>query len=302
MDSGDESERGGTIQSPRAKRGTLQGSRASVRHCPHCKSGVPITGGAHTTSRGRFTIIGSSDIRQFELRSFVYLISLSRSKCGSQDHQRSSKSFVYLSKCHPVALFLLLHRTKHGFFGCLLIVLEGLGSESQWKWWARGSGFPHVHFINVYPLKKPNFYSVWLSLSRWLQFEHSSTKMGSLVWSTVRPCVVNIVSKYNIDTFHIKIPLQRVSVQHKRSCHAQCNYLWLRLGLNPLSGCSCCDMCKCHQEWKKRQAMVNSIFPWLSPVTRALAFAQVSRTKSGQFILFQQTHKIFSSVFETNDL
>ena len=36
-------------------------------------------------------------------------------------------------------------------FACLLMALEGLGSESLWKWWARGSGFPHENFSPFHP-------------------------------------------------------------------------------------------------------------------------------------------------------
>ncbi len=38
-----------------------------------------------------------------------------------------------------------------------------------------------ANFISIYPLQKPIFSSVWHgSPSRWLLFEHSSTKMGCL--------------------------------------------------------------------------------------------------------------------------
>ena len=37
--------------------------------------------------------------------------------------QLSSMSFVYLPKWHP----------RQGFFACLLMAPEGLGSESRWK-------------------------------------------------------------------------------------------------------------------------------------------------------------------------
>ncbi len=81
-----------------------------------------------------------------------------------------------------------------------------------------------TNFIHCYPLKKSNFASAWHgSLSRWLPFEHSGTKMGSLdiysVYSTLCP---SITSTY---MFHIKIPLQRVSIQRMRCRHARCNYL-----------------------------------------------------------------------------
>ncbi len=61
-----------------------------------------------------------------------------------------------------------------------------------------------VHFISIYPLKKPNFSSVWHGpLSRWLPFEHSDTKMGSLdielVYSTL---CTNITSTRSASKFH----------------------------------------------------------------------------------------------------
>ncbi len=37
-----------------------------------------------------------------------------------------------------------------------------------------------VHFINVCPLKEPNFQPLWrASLPIWSHFEHSGTKMGT---------------------------------------------------------------------------------------------------------------------------
>ncbi len=74
----------------------------------------------------------------------------------------------------------------HGVFACLLIALEGLGSESRWKWWVRGSGFFLKTFSQFHPLLSPGkarflFCLAWSPPpSRWLPFEHSSTKMGSL--------------------------------------------------------------------------------------------------------------------------
>ncbi len=64
-----------------------------------------------------------------------------------------------------------------------------------------------ANFIYVDPLKKPNFSSVWDgSLSRWLPFEHSSTKMGSLdidpVYSTLCP---RITSTHSASKFHLNM-------------------------------------------------------------------------------------------------
>ncbi len=63
------------------------------------------------------------------------------------------------------------------------------------------------NFISIYPLKKPIFSSVWHgSPSRWLLFEHSSTKMGGLdielVYSTLCP---NITSTRSTSKFHFNM-------------------------------------------------------------------------------------------------
>ncbi len=69
-----------------------------------------------------------------------------------------------------------------------------------------------VHFIHFYPLKKPNFSSVWHgSLSRWLPFEHSGTKMGSLnidpVHSTLCPSITSTRSttNFHFNTFQYNV-------------------------------------------------------------------------------------------------
>ncbi len=103
----------------------------------------------------------------------------------------------------------------YGVFECLLMAPEGLGSESRWKWWARGSGFFcknlsqfSANFIPFYPLQKSNFSSVWHdSPSRWLPFEHSGTQMGSLgidpVYSTLCSSISSTrsTSKFHLNTF-----------------------------------------------------------------------------------------------------
>ncbi len=68
------------------------------------------------------------------------------------------------------------------------------------------------HFINVFPRKKPNFSPVWHALlSRWLPFEHSGTKMGSLdfepLHSTLCPSITSTrsTSKFHLNTFHYSI-------------------------------------------------------------------------------------------------
>ncbi len=73
----------------------------------------------------------------------------------------SLMSFVYMSKCHPIALFfvaslnLAISWPRHRVFACLLMVPKGLGSESQWKWWANGSGFSCKNFSSFHPLLPP---------------------------------------------------------------------------------------------------------------------------------------------------
>ena len=69
-----------------------------------------------------------------------------------------------------------------------------------------------VHFIHFYPLKRPNFFSVWHGPpSRWLPFEHSSTKVGSLdidpVYSTLYPSITSTcsTSNFHFNTFQYSI-------------------------------------------------------------------------------------------------
>ncbi len=92
---------------------------------------------------------------------------------------------------------------------------EGLGSESQWKWWARGLGFFHENFSQFHPfllLKKSYFSSVWHgSLSRWPPFEHSSTKMSSLdielLYPTLCPSITSTrsTSKFHLNMFQYSV-------------------------------------------------------------------------------------------------
>ena len=69
-----------------------------------------------------------------------------------------------------------------------------------------------VHFINVYPLKKPKFSSVWPGPSfRWLPFEHSSIKTGSLdiqpLYSTLCPSITSTrsTSSCHSNTFQYSV-------------------------------------------------------------------------------------------------
>ena len=111
--------------------------------------------------------------------------------------QVSSMSFVYLSSCHPFALFLLL------VFAYLL--------ESHWKMSAFGSGLFHENFTRFHPLlplQKATFvFCLVCPPSRWPPFAHSSTKMGSLdidtVYSTLCPSITSTrsTSKFYFNMF-----------------------------------------------------------------------------------------------------
>ena len=102
-------------------------------------------------------------------------------------------------------------------FTCQVVTPSLSGPDSSMK--------ISANFIRCYLVKKPNFSPVWHALlSRWLPFEHSGSKMGqSWHW----PCVLKIVSQYHIYSFHIKIPLQHVSVQRRRCRHDQNRSLFL---------------------------------------------------------------------------
>ncbi len=74
----------------------------------------------------------------------------------------------------------MLKRRPKNVFSCLLIAPEGLGSESRWKWWARGTGVPHENFSQFHPCLPPQkakfqSYLAW-PLSRWppiISFAHA---------------------------------------------------------------------------------------------------------------------------------
>ncbi len=102
-----------------------------------------------------------------------------------------------------------------GVFACLLMAQEGLGSESRWKWWARGSRFFCKNFSQFHPClprEKANFQSclAWPPCSC-LRFEHSGTKMGRLdigpVYSTLCPKITSTrsTSKFHFNTFQYSI-------------------------------------------------------------------------------------------------
>ncbi len=71
---------------------------------------------------------------------------------------------VKLTPCHSLfvaSLNLAASQPRQGFFECFHIAPEGLGNESPLKMSVLGSGFSHENFINIYPLKMPNFSPVW---------------------------------------------------------------------------------------------------------------------------------------------
>ncbi len=113
-------------------------------------------------------------------------------------------------------------QSGHGVSACLLKAAEGLGSESQWKWWARGSGFFCKNFSPFHQCLPP-----WTSQIS-LLFGMPPSPNGFLL-STLAPkwaastltCVLNIVSQYHTYMFHIKMPPEHVSVQHSRCRHAR---------------------------------------------------------------------------------
>ncbi len=99
--------------------------------------------------------------------------------------------FVYLSKSHLLtpchtfftpsrnpATFGLDHRVLHGSAWCQMtqgVTPGGNNGPGGWDCSMKIS----VHFINVCPLKKPNFQPLWCATpSSWSQFEHCTIKMG----------------------------------------------------------------------------------------------------------------------------
>ncbi len=100
------------------------------------------------------------------------------------------------------------------------------GCHQQWWEMAVQIEISRVLSMCFVYMSSCHFYSVWRGpLSRWPSIEHSSTKMASFTLT----CVLNIVSQYHSYTFHIKIPLQHVSVKRRRCHHAWRNYLQLGL-------------------------------------------------------------------------
>ncbi len=154
-------------------------------------------------------------------------IILNRSECGSPDRDFPT---VVDDFCLPVqvsprrSLFCSVTERSNlstwtWFFACLLKAPEGLGSESQWKGWARGSGFPYENFSQNHPLLPPQkakfLFCMACPPSRWPPL---STRAPKWAASTLT-CVLNIVFQYHIYTFHIKIPPQHVSVQCRKCRH-----------------------------------------------------------------------------------
>ncbi len=125
-------------------------------------------------------------------------------------------SFVYLSNCHPIALFLLLAHRAGG-------PGEWIPLENVCLW------------VQILPWK---FQFISSMITPWknqisLLFGMPPPPLVASLFSILVPkwasltltCVLNIVSQYQIYTFHIKIPLQPVSVQRRRCRHARRNYL-----------------------------------------------------------------------------
>ena len=90
-------------------------------------------------------------------------------------------------------------------------MLEDLESKTWWKWWGWDCSVKvSVLFINVCPLKKPNFQPLqplWhASLPSWSHFEHSSAKMGipdnePLCWTLY----LSIMPTCSTSKFHLKM-------------------------------------------------------------------------------------------------
>ena len=131
---------------------------------------------SHLTCDGADLIrLSSSERRQsrsWPFRSSLDLITLSSSDSGHphRDFPTDVNAFclpVKLSPCRSLFAAspnLATSRPRHRVFACLLIAPEVLGSESQWKMSAFGSRFFLEKFqpiSYIYPLKKPNFCSVW---------------------------------------------------------------------------------------------------------------------------------------------
>ncbi len=103
-------------------------------------------------------------------------------------------AFCLHAKCHPVALFLWLHRTLatsqpgRAVFECLCMTPKGLRSDSFWKWWPG-------EMVRTAPLKLQQGF-----LPEKVKSEASlcSTKMGSLsvepLFSTLCPSITSTCS------------------------------------------------------------------------------------------------------------
>ncbi len=122
-----------------------------------------------------------------------------------------------------------------------------------------------VHFINVCPLKKPNFQPLWrASLSRWPPFEHSGTKMGSpdneALYSTL---CLSIISTCSTSKFHLKMSkcsawgvVMPMANLYAKDCIALPSSPWAQkywCSKMNASAPSCPTTCKCSASAKSKQ-------------------------------------------------
>ena len=157
---------------------------------------------------------------------------LAVSNCVGHDGTSVVDEFCLPVKLSPrLSLFaaspnLATSRPRHRVFACLLMAPEGLGDESQWKMSAFGSGLFHENFSRFHPLLPLQKATFVLCLV--CPPPSGGLLLSTLVSKWAAPtltCVLNIVSQYHSNTFHIKILLQQVSVHCRRCRHARCNYL-----------------------------------------------------------------------------
>ncbi len=77
---------------------------------------------------------------------------------GAQSLSDEFRLHVKVSPCHSLfaaSWNVATSQPGQGGFACLLTVLERLVSDSHWKWWARGSRFPHENFNQFHPCLLP---------------------------------------------------------------------------------------------------------------------------------------------------
>ncbi len=165
---------------------------------------------------------------------------------------------VKVSPCHSLfaaSLNLATSQPGHRVFACLLIVPEGLGSESPWQWWPRGVRILLWNFQSIsstFTLWKDQI-SVLFGMrplpSRWRPFEHFSTKVGSPdidpVYSTLCPSITSTcsTSKFHFNTFQYSI---EGAVMLDAITYGQDCTLEERTSINGVNACShyvCATQC-----------------------------------------------------------